>query len=784
MALGILGGRGKGLEAYQEAMIRLRWVICWILMAGHIFGGDRMKVLVWNTERGSNPYGPGGKERVLKVIKESGADVVLWQESYQLEGMDETLGEWVSKQLGWTICQEGSPHLAVASRYEEVERDFHHPWHGLGARLRDEKGREFVAWSVWLDYRVPVQWEAVNDPKATDDELIECDTKRSDRFKQAQALLDDLDRRGLLDQQVPVLVGGDWNSSSHLDWTAEAAKVFPHRRELALPIGRLMASAGFADSYRVVHPDPVAHPGNTWTPRGRTREDGRADPPERIDRLYVKNAMGRWGLHPVATRIFPEDLKDAQAPRPEAVFPSDHAATLIEFEWVETESGTAGAFVPEPGAASPGVDHRAPRSEEAGFGPTRIAWGSCFQESKPCPMLDTLAAEKPELYLALGDNIYGDTKDMSVLRLKYRRLARQPGWKALTKTARVMGTWDDHDYGANDGGVHYEPREASKEIFLDFFDEPAGSERRSREGVYTSTMLGKGDRKVQIIMLDLRTFRSDLARARPKDYPELGGYRVMRDDEKQVMLGEAQWKWLEGELGKSAAVRLIGLSTQMGTAHNGYEAWINMPKERERFYLLLEKVKAEGVLMLSGDTHWAEISLVEREGMYPLYDLTSSSLNQKWDPAGANPNRIGRAYTKPNAGVMDIDWQAGVIRTRMIDQWGKERIALEIPLGELTFGAPEGKGNIEGEWESAFGRLVFKKEGSQWTGIYPKGRCEVQKVEDFFEGRWMEEERSGACRFRVTRCGRFLQGGYGRGEGPMSLPWPGWRKGVNGSAFE
>jgi len=60
----------------------------------------------------------------------------------------------------------------------------------------------------------------------------------------------------------------------------------------------------------------------------------------------------------------------------------------------------------------------------------------------------------------------------------------------LTRTARVMGTWDDHDYGADDSGVHYKPREASKEIFLDFFDEPSGSERRSREGIYTSAMLG------------------------------------------------------------------------------------------------------------------------------------------------------------------------------------------------------------------------------------------------------------------------------------------------------
>jgi alkaline phosphatase D len=755
----------------------------WLLMAGTVCSAERVRVLIWNTERGSNPYGPGGKERVLAVIRESGADVVLWQESYQLEGMEKTLGAWVSKEMGWEIWQGESPHLAVASRFKQVERDFHHPWHGLGARLRDDEGREFEAWSIWLDYRAPVQWASVDDPEATDEELLACDTKKSTRFAEAQALLDDLDDRGLLDSQVPVLVGGDWNCSSHLDWTTETAKVFPHRRALPLPIGRLMESAGFADTFRKVHPDPVTHPGNTWTPRGDKREDGKADPPERIDRLYVRNAMGRMGLQPVATTIFPLDLKDAQAPREEAKFPSDHAATLIEFEWVETGSLTAGAFVPEPSAASPGIDHGAPAAEEPGYSPTRIAWGSCFRESKPCPMLDRLAAEKPELYLALGDNIYGDTKDMGVLRMKYRRLARQPGWQALTKTARVMGTWDDHDYGADDSGSNYQPQQASKEIFLDFFDEPAGSERRKREGVYTSTMLGKGERRIQILMLDLRTFRSAIEKVNPRAYPELGDYRPLRDDEEQVMLGEAQWTWLEAELQKPAAVRLIGLSTQLGAAHNGYEAWANMPREQERFLKLLEATKAEGVILLSGDTHYAEVSLIEHPGMYPLYDLTASSLNQKWDPAGANPNRIGQAYTKANAGVLDLDWERRVIQTRVIDEWGVARISLEIPLTELTFGGTEEPGEFEGEWQSAFGPLTIVKEGDAWIGTYPEGRCELLKVGDGFEGRWTEPNKEGDCRFQVTRCGRFLQGAYGRGEGALSLSWPGWKADAKGVGF-
>ena len=764
-------------------MVMFVRVLLGVLAMGLLAAEEPLRVLVWNTERGSNPYGPTGKERVLKVIKDSKADVVLWQESYPLEGMDETLGAWVSKQLGWNFWQGESPHLAVATRFTPIEEDFHHPWHGLGARLKDDAGREFVAWSIWLDHRAPVQWASVAEPSPSDEELLACDTTLSDRFKQAQALLDDLDRRGLLDSQVPVLVGGDWNCSSHLDWTARAAERFPHRRPLPLPISRLMHSAGFDDAFRVVHTDPAEHPGNTWTPRGDQREDGSPDPPERIDRLYVKNAIGRPGLQPVKATVFPLNPEDARAPRTEAVFPSDHAATLIELEWVESDGATAGAFEPQPASASPGVDHRAPKEVEPGFAPTRIVWGSCFRESQPCPMLDTLAKEKPELYFALGDNIYGDTQDMGVLRMKYRRLARHPGWRALTDTARVIATWDDHDYGADDSGENYKPREASKEIFLDFFDEPASSVRRKREGIHASSMLGPEDRRIQCLMLDLRTFRSDLIRDDAKPYPELGRYRALRDDEAQRMMSEAQWAWLEEELNKPAKLRLIGLSTQLGSGHNGHEAWANMPKERERFLALLEKTKAEGVILLSGDTHWAEVSLVERPGFYPIYDLTSSSLNQQWDPAGANPNRIGTAYTKPNAGVMDIDWEAGMVKTRILDASGGVRIALEIPMDQLRLGVDGSVSDVSGVWESAFGELHLEKEGGAWKGRYPGGACTLAEQDGVYVGRWSEGERGGVCRFRPSSCGRFLQGAYGRADGEALLPWPAWRADAEGVEF-
>ena len=746
-----------------------------------------IKVLCWNTERGSNPYGPDGKERVLKVIRDSGADVVLWQESYKLEGSGQTLGAWVSEQLGWSVWQHESPHLAVASRFEQVDRDFHDPWHGLGALLKDDEGRKFMAWSIWLDHRDPPQWATRNDPPPGDAEVLACETEKSDRFKQTQQLLDALDARGVLAASVPVLVGGDWNTSSDLDWTAATAAVFPFRRNLPLPVSRLMRGAGFADCFRVVHPDPVAVPGNTWTPLWtHDPESGEIDPPERIDRLYVHNPLGRPGLHPLRALTLPEDPADARLPRETSVFPSDHAAVLIEFEWRETTSASPGAFLPEPAAASPGLDHRPPQAEESDFVLHRLAFGSCYREDRPAPVLDRLVEEKPQLYLALGDNIYGDTADAGLLRRKYRRLSRQPAWQALVRGTRVLATWDDHDYGADDSGRDYPAMAASKEIFLDFFDEPAGSPRRSREGIQTSTLLGPPEKRVQVIMLDLRSFRSPLKRAESRPYPELGGYQPLADDDEQILLGEDQWAWLEAELMKPARLRFIGLSTQLVTAHNGFEAWANLPKERERFFRLIAKTCAEGVILLSGDTHWAELSLEERPGLYPIYDLTSSGLNQGWSRLGANPNRLGDGYLEANSGLIDIDWDKPdpEVRLRVLDVDGRARIDLQLALSELSFAAAERPVDPlaklgDGVWQSAFGELSFTKgEGRHWSAVYPEGSCDLLEEGGVLNGTWKEGERGGACRFVPTRCGRFVRGGYGRGEGGARLSWPAWRKGT------
>jgi alkaline phosphatase D len=62
---------------------------------------------------------------------------------------------------------------------------------------------------------------------------------------------------------------------------------------------------------------------------------------------------------------------------------------------------------------------------------TRIAFGSCAEQHKPQPIWAAVQAADPELFLFLGDNVYGDTRDRGELEQAYAALAAQPGFQRL-----------------------------------------------------------------------------------------------------------------------------------------------------------------------------------------------------------------------------------------------------------------------------------------------------------------------------------------------------------------
>ena len=92
---------------------------------------------------------------------------------------------------------------------------------------------------------------------------------------------------------------------------------------------------------------------------------------------------------------------------------------------------------------------------------TRIACGSCYRPDRDNGILKAIAADKPQAFLFMGDNIYADTDDPKIMKEKYRNLNTQPDYAVFTKTVPFIPIWDNHDYGLNDAGREYKMKEGS-----------------------------------------------------------------------------------------------------------------------------------------------------------------------------------------------------------------------------------------------------------------------------------------------------------------------------------
>lgn len=317
----------------------------------------------------------------------------------------------------------------------------------------------------------------------------------------------------------------------------------------------------------------------------------------------------------------------------------------------------------------------------------RIAFGSCFNpRDKQAGIFEGILKRKPDVFVFLGDNIYGDTEDMEMLRGKYAELEAVEGFRKLRESAAILSTWDDHDYGINDGGKSYPKREESERIFLDFFKVPENSPRRQRPGVHGSYTFGKDGKVCQILLLDTRYFRDELERVKHKpDAGTVGWYEPTADASK-TLLGEAQWQWLEEQLKVPADLRIIASSIQMLAAEKGMENWGNVPHERRRLFDLLKKHKADHTFAISGDVHFAELSKT-MIGDYPFYDLTSSGMsrpNAGWAKA-SNPLRVGQSYPQMNAGLITIDWDTMHVQLSIIDTEGGKIMEHSLKLSDLKF---------------------------------------------------------------------------------------------------
>ena len=326
----------------------------------------------------------------------------------------------------------------------------------------------------------------------------------------------------------------------------------------------------------------------------------------------------------------------------------------------------------------------------------RIAFGSCAKHWQAQPIWDGIIAQKPDLFVFLGDNIYADTDGRTAwlvskgqLTGEWNRLADKPEFQKARAAMPFLATWDNHDYGSHAGGAEHPVKADAKECFLTFFGEPEGSPRWKRSGIYDAKILGPEGKRVQVILLDTKYNRSAcLKDPTPKEERlkagKVGGY-LPDEDPAKTHLGAEQWAWLETELKKPAELRLLCSSTQVIPDQKSMDEWGNFPHERQRLFDLIGKTEAKGVVLLSGNVHFAEISQLANGVAYPLTELTSSGMTHINELYAKAPNRhrVGAPCVALNFGQVNVDWSTGMVTLSACTAIGEAAFTTKLSLNQL-----------------------------------------------------------------------------------------------------
>lgn len=262
------------------------------------------KAMTWNIWKGGKEVrGEAGIADVAAFIKESGADVVAMQETYGS-------GELISQKLKFKFQPRGT-NVSILSRYPVVEDiSVFEPFKCVGGVIQLPGNRRVAFYSIWLPYGEDIWLPGVRAKSSIDETLKACDPSAVDIEK----ILGEINKRLSAPKyrQMPVIIAGDFNSMSHLDYG------LTHYDQFGIianwKTSRAMFSHGFLDTFRVANPNVKRMADRTWSPKFPDQEQ------DRIDFIFSRGTQ----LAVTGSRVLPSDS---------ATYPSDHAAVLTSFRW-------------------------------------------------------------------------------------------------------------------------------------------------------------------------------------------------------------------------------------------------------------------------------------------------------------------------------------------------------------------------------------------------------------------------------------------------------------------
>lgn len=284
--------------------------------------------------------------------------------------------------------------------------------------------------------------------------------------------------------------------------------------------------------------------------------------------------------------------------------------------------------------------------------PFRLALGSCFYVNEPVydrpgepygggyEILGAIHDERPDAMVWLGDDVYlreADWYTRTGILHRYGHTRALPELQPLLASTHHYATWDDHDYGPNDSNRSFAGKALSREAFDLFWGNPPFTVEGL--GGVTNTFEWSD---VQVFLLDDRWDRSPNRRRETGD---------------RVYLGERQLEWVIDALASSRAMfKIVAVGGQVLNPLATFENYANYPGERAELLEAIEREGIEGVLFVSGDRHFTELTRLDRPGTYPLYDLTVSPLTASAvDRVESNPARVeGTLVNRRNFAILEF----------------------------------------------------------------------------------------------------------------------------------
>jgi len=304
-----------------------------------------------------------------------------------------------------------------------------------------------------------------------------------------------------------------------------------------------------------------------------------------------------------------------------------------------------------------------------------VALGSCTYINEPeldrpgkgygsgYSIFESINAKTPDIMIWGGDNLYlreadWDSKTGILHRYTHSRSIKE--MQPLLAKTQNFAIWDDHDFGPNDSDRSFYNKNLTLEAFKDFWaNKSYGMTPEQNEGNYSTFNWGD----VQFFLLDDRFFKS------PND----------RKTGERTILGDKQFEWLIDALSSSkASFKIIYIGGQVITTAARFENYATYPEEKERLLKEILNNKIKGVLFLSGDRHFTELSKLERTGTYPIYDWTVSPLTSGISESykeDKNTNQVeGSLFAVNNFGVISFsgDKANRQMKLSLFDKEGKE----------------------------------------------------------------------------------------------------------------